>query len=53
MTAAIAGVTSLAAERPAPTGVPRLRTAEALSGWALPLAGVRGAPRHHGLEVSA
>ena len=40
-----ASVASLAAQQPAPGGVPRLWTDEALAGWALPVAGVRATPR--------
>ena len=42
---AIAAVTSLAAQLPARTGMPRLWTEEALAGWALPIAGVNAAPK--------
>ena len=44
---AIAAVTSLAAQLPARTGVPRLWTDEALAGWALPVAGVNAAPKYY------
>jgi hypothetical protein len=42
-----AGVASLAAQLPARTGVPRLWTDEALAGWALPVAGVKAAPKFY------
>ena len=44
---AIAAVTSLAAQLPARTGVPRLWTDEALAGWALPIAGVKATPKYY------
>ena len=44
---AIAAVTSLATQLPARTGVPRLWTDEALAGWALPIAGVKAAPKFY------
>ncbi len=47
LAAAIAGVTSLAPQLPARSSVPRLWTDEALAGWALPIAGVKAAPKYH------
>jgi mono/diheme cytochrome c family protein len=44
---AIAAALSLAAQLPARTGVPRLWTDEALAGWALPIAGVKAAPKFY------
>ena len=44
---AIAVVTPLAAQRAAPTRVPRLWTDRALSTWALPIAGVNAAPKFY------
>ena len=44
---AIAAVTSLAAQPPARTGVPRLWTKDALAGWALPVAGIKATPKYH------
>ena len=44
---AIATVTSLTAQLPERTGVPRLWTDEALAGWALPIAGVKAAPKFY------
>ena len=44
---AIAVVTSLAAQRAAPTPVARLWTDHALSTWALPIAGVKAAPKFY------
>ena len=38
---------SLAAQLPARTGAPRLWTAEALAGWALPIAGVNATPKYY------
>jgi hypothetical protein len=47
MAAAIAGLTSFAAQLATPPGVPRLWTAETLSGWALPITGVRETPKYY------
>jgi hypothetical protein len=44
---AIATVTSIAAQRPARTPVPRLWTEDALAGWALPVAGVKATPKYY------
>ena len=44
---AIAAVTSLTAQLPARTGMPRLWTDEALAGWALPVAGVKATPKFY------
>ena len=47
LTGAIATVTTLVAHLPAQTGVPRLWTDKALAGWALPIAGVKAAPKFY------
>ena len=47
LAAAIAGVTSLAAQLPPRGGAPRLWTDVALAGWALPVAGVRATPKYY------
>jgi hypothetical protein len=44
---ATAAVTSLAAQLPVRTGVPRLWTDEALAGWPLPIAGVKTTPKFY------
>ncbi len=47
LAAAIAAVTSLVAQLPLRTGVPRLWTDVALAGWALPVAGVKATPKFY------
>jgi len=44
---AIVFATSLAVQLPARTAVPRLWTADALAGWALPIAGVNATPKYY------
>ena len=44
---AIVFATSLAVQLPAGTAVPRLWTADALAGWALPIAGVNATPKYY------
>ena len=45
--ATIVFATSLVSQLPARTAVPRLWTAEALAGWALPIAGVKATPKYY------